>query len=379
MAKFVGAIDQGTTSTRFMIFDHDGHEVARHQLGHEQIRPQDGWVEHDPHEIWEATQDVVEGALGRAGITADDLAAVGITNQRETVVVWDRRTGEPYCHAIVWQDTRTEATVAGRIRWVLDNVEDVRPDANAGHAILGTMDSWLIWWLTGGPDGGRHVTDVTNAARTMLMDLETLDWDDDLLARLEIPRSMLPEVRSSSEVYGTTSADSPFGGEVPVAGDLADRQAALVGQVCFRPGDLRSSRGAEDLLVLNTGTDVVRSSTGSATTVAYRLGDAPAVYALEAVGGGPDAIDAMVAAAGLDLAVLRVDGTATSDDQSMQVLADVLGVPVSRPVVGETATLGAAYAAGLAVGFWSGTDELVARWKESRRWEPAAGQGKRVD
>ncbi|MET1062565.1 MAG: glycerol kinase GlpK [Aeromicrobium sp.] len=477
MAKYVGAIDQGTTSTRFMIFDHDGHEVARHQLEHEQILPRAGWVEHDPHEIWETTQDVVEAALGRAGITFDGLAAIGITNQRETTVVWDRRTGEPYYNAIVWQDTRTDKIAAaldkddrgtlireraglppapyfsaGKIQWILENVDGVRADAEAGHAIFGNTDSWLIWWLTGGPDGGLHMTDVTNASRTMLMDLETLAWDDELLAIFDVPRSMLPEIRSSSEVYAHTVADGPFGGEVAIASDLGDQHAALVGQVCFEPGDLKNTYGTGNFLVLNTGTEIVRSDNGLITTLAYRFGDAAPVYALEgsiAVTGSAiqwlrdqlgiikaaadseslassvddnggvcfvpafsglfaphwrsdargvivglsryntvahiaraaleaicyqskDVIEAMIADADLDLQTLRVDGGVTANELCMQIQADVLGVPVSRPVVAETTALGAAYAAGLAVGFWASTDELVANWNESARWEPVS-------
>jgi glycerol kinase len=483
-AQYVGAIDQGTTSTRFMIFDHDGHEVARHQLEHEQILPQAGWVEHDPHEIWESTQEVVEGALGRAGITADDLVAIGITNQRETTVVWDRRTGEPYANAIVWQDTRTDRIAAaldrsgqgdlireraglppapyfsaGKLQWILENVEGVREDAEAGHAIFGTIDSWLIWWLTGGPDGGLHLTDVTNASRTMLMDLETLAWDDELLGLFDVPRSMLPEIRSSSEVYGHTRPDGPFSGEVAIAGDLGDQHAALVGQVCFQPGELKNTYGTGNFLVLNTGTEIVRSTNGLLTTLAYRFGDQPPVYALEgsiAVTGSAiqwlrdqlgvikaaadteglagtvddnggvsfvpafsglfapywrsdargvivgisrynnvahiaraaleaicyqsrDVVDAMVADADLDLTILRVDGGVTANELCMQIQADVLGVPVSRPVVAETTALGAAYAAGLAVGFWAGTDELVANWHESQRWEPAWTDQQRQD
>jgi glycerol kinase len=483
-AQYVGAIDQGTTSTRFMIFDHDGHEVARHQLEHEQILPQAGWVEHDPHEIWESTQEVVEGALGRAGISADDLVAIGITNQRETTVVWDRRTGEPYANAIVWQDTRTDRIAAaldrsgqgdlireraglppapyfsaGKLQWILENVEGVREDAEAGHAIFGTIDSWLIWWLTGGPDGGLHLTDVTNASRTMLMDLETLAWDDELLGLFDIPRSMLPEIRSSSEVYGHTRPDGPFSGEVAIAGDLGDQHAALVGQVCFQPGELKNTYGTGNFLVLNTGTEIVRSTNGLLTTLAYRFGDQPPVYALEgsiAVTGSAiqwlrdqlgvikaaadteglagtvddnggvsfvpafsglfapywrsdargvivgisrynnvahiaraaleaicyqsrDVVDAMVADADLDLTILRVDGGVTANELCMQIQADVLGVPVSRPVVAETTALGAAYAAGLAVGFWAGTDELVANWHESQRWEPAWTDQQRQD
>ena len=481
-ARYVGAIDQGTTSTRFMIFDHDGHEVGKHQLEHEQILPRAGWVEHDPHEIWEATQEVITGALGKAGITADDLAAVGITNQRETTVVWDKRTGEPYYNAIVWQDTRTDKIASalernghgdlirdraglppapyfsgGKIQWILENVDGVRADADAGHAIFGNTDGWLLWWLTGGPDGGLHITDVTNASRTMLMNLETLDWDDELLALFDIPRAMLPEIKSSSEVYGHTVADGPFDGEVALAGDLGDQHAALVGQVCFKPGELKNTYGTGNFLVLNTGTEIVKSTHGLITTLGYKFGDAPAVYALEgsiAVTGSAiqwlrdqlgiikaasdseglaasvddnggvsfvpafsglfapywrsdargvivglsrfntvahiaraaleaicyqskDVVDAMIADADLDLQTLRVDGGVTSNDLCMQIQADVLGVPVSRPVVAETTALGAAYAAGLAVGFWANTDELVANWNESKRWESTSTEEQR--
>jgi glycerol kinase len=385
-ARYVGAIDQGTTSTRFMIFDHDGNEVARHRLPHEQIRSRAGWVEHDPHEIWESTQDVVEAALGRAGITADDLAAIGIANQRETTVVWDRRTGVPCHHAIAGRDPRTEPddSSGGRIQWILDNVDGVRADAEAGDAIFGTTDSWLAWWLTGGPDGGQHLTDVTNASRTALMDLETLDWDDELLARLDVPRSMLPEIRSSSEAHGRTVTDGPFGGEVAVAGVLGDRQATLVGQACFGPGGLTATYGPDRAsLVLNAGTEIVRPGDGLITTVGYRLGAAPAVYALEGsvamATDGPetiwhrtrDMVRAMAADTGLEPSVLHVDGGLAADEPAMQALADVLGMAVSRPVVAETAALGAAYAAGLAVGFWADPDELRGTWREAQRWEPA--------
>lgn len=484
-ARYVGAIDQGTTSTRFMVFDHDGCEVGRHQLEHEQILPRAGWVEHDATEIWEHTQEVVRGGLEAAGVAAGDLDAVGITNQRETTVVWDVRTGEPYHHAIVWQDTRTEAIArrleadghadllrertglppaayfaGGKLRWLLENVDGLRADAEAGHAVFGTMDTWLLWWLTGGPDGdgdrgGVHVTDVTNASRTMLMDLHTLDWDAELLELFEVPAGMLPQIRSSSEVYGHTDSGGPFGVEVPLAGDLGDQHAALVGQVCFQPGDLKNTYGTGNFLVLNCGPaesteDIPRSEHGLLTTVAYRFGDQPAVYALEgsiAVTGSavqwlrdqlgviddaaeteelagsvednggvsfvpafsglfaphwrPDArgaivglsrfntkahvaraaleaicyqskdvVDAMVADADLDLQTLRVDGGVTANDLCMQIQADVLGMEVSRPVVAETTALGAAYAAGLAVGFWADTDELVANWAESKAWQP---------
>ncbi|TXL61948.1 glycerol kinase GlpK [Aeromicrobium terrae] len=471
MSEYVGAIDQGTTSTRFMVFDHAGAEVGRHQLEHEQILPQAGWVEHDAAEVWARTQDVVRGGLEAAGITAADLAAVGITNQRETTVVWDRRTGEPYGNAIVWQDTRTDGIVkqlerdghgdlirqrtglppaayfaGGKLKWILDNVDGVRADAEAGHALFGTMDTWVIWNLT-----GEHLTDVTNASRTMLMDLETLDWDDELLGLFGVPRQMLPEIRSSSEVYGNTRADGPFGAEVPVAGDLGDQHAALVGQACFDAGGLKNTYGTGNFLVLNTGTEIVRSQNGLITTVAYRLGDQPAAYALEgsiAVTGSAiqwlrdqlgiiddaaesetlaasvddtggvafvpafsglfapywrsdargaivglsrfntkahlaraaleaichqsaDVVEAMVADAGLTLPELKVDGGVTLNSLCMQIQADVLGVPVVRPQVAETTALGAAYAAGLAVGVWSGTDELVENWAEGARWEPA--------
>lgn len=482
MVGYVGAIDQGTTSTRFMVFDHDGAEVGRHQLEHEQILPQAGWVEHDGSQIWARTQEVVRAGLAAAGIETADLAAIGLTNQRETTVVWDRRTGQPYYNAIVWQDTRTDVIAnqlerdghaelirnrtglppasyfsGGKLKWILENVDGVRADAEAGHALFGTMDTWVLWWLTGGPDGGLHATDVTNASRTMLMDLESLDWDDELLSLFDVPRAMLPEIRSSSEVYGTTRADGPFGAEVPVAGDLGDQHAALVGQVCFQPGSLKNTYGTGNFLVLNTGAEIVRSEHGLLTTLGYRFGDQPAVYALEgsiAVTGSAvqwlrdqlgiigdaaeiealaaqvddtggmafvpafsglfapywrsdargaivglsrfntkshlaraaleaichqsaDVVEAMVADADLSLQSLKVDGGVTANALCMQIQADVLGVPVSRPVVAETTALGAAYAAGLAVGFWSGTDELVDNWAEGARWEPAADDGQR--
>ena len=473
--EFVGAIDQGTTSTRFMVFDHAGDEVGRHQVEHEQIMPQAGWVEHDAAEIWANTRTVIEKGLEDAGITAADLVAVGITNQRETTVVWDRRTGEPYGHAIVWQDTRTAALAkaieedgrgaivhaksglppaayfaGGKLHWILEHVDGVRADAEAGHALFGTIDTWLIWNLTGGPDGGVHVTDVTNASRTMLMNIEDLQWDDELLEIFEIPRQMLPEITSSSQEFGRTRADGPFGAEVILAGNLGDQHAALVGQACFEPGMLKNTYGTGNFLVLNTGTDIVRSDRGLLTTVAYRFGDEPPVYALEgsiAVTGSaiqwlrdqlkvfaeaadsealaetvddnggvyfvpafsglfapywrPDArgvivglsryntvahvaraaleaicyqskdvVDVMVADSGIELEVLRVDGGITANELCMQIQADILDIGVSRPVVPETTALGAAYAAGLAVGFWAGTDELVANWSESKRWTP---------
>ena len=477
MTEFVGAIDQGTTSTRFMVFDHDGREVVRHQLEHQQILPEAGWVEHDPIEIWERTDTVVRVALNRAGLGPGDLAALGVTNQRETTIVWDRRTGRPLYNAIVWQDTRTDRIAAalerdgrgdlvrsraglppatyfsgGKIQWILDNVDGVRTAAERGDAVFGTTDSWVIWHLTGGVDGGVHVTDPTNASRTMLMDLTTLDWDDELLALFGIPRSMLPAIRPSSspDPYGVTRPTGPFGGTVAVCGDLGDQHAATVGQVCFSPGQAKNTYGTGNFMLLNTGTDIVRSAAGLLTTVAYQFGDQSPVYALEgsiAVTGSavqwlrdqlgiisnaadvealarqvPDAggvyfvpafsglfapywradargaivgltrfntaahlaratleaicyqtrdvADAMAQDSGVDIDVLKVDGGITANELCMQIQADVLGVPVSRPAVAETTALGAAYAAGLAVGFWSGTDDLRANWHEARRWEP---------
>jgi glycerol kinase len=475
--EFVGAVDQGTTSTRFMVFDHDGREVGRHQLEHEQVLPRSGWVEHNPQEILERTETAIGTVMTRLGLDAGDLGALGITNQRETTVVWNRRTGRPLHNAIVWQDTRTDRIAsrlerdgkgevirrkaglppatyfaAGKVQWILENVDGVRALAESGDALFGTTESWLLWNLTGGRDGGVHVTDVTNASRTMLMDLETLDWDDELLSFFDIPRAMLPEIRSSSDPqgYGTTRTDGPLGGEVLLAAALGDQQAAMVGQVCFAPGEAKNTYGTGNFLLLNTGTELVRSEHGLLTTVAYRFGDEPARYALEgsiAVTGSAvqwlrdqlgiisgaeqseslarqvpdsggvyfvpafsglfapywrsdargaivglsrfstnahiaratlesicyqsrDVADAMESDSGVHLDVLKVDGGVTANELCMQLQADVLGVPVSRPVVAETTALGAAYAAGLACGFWAGTDELRANWAEDRRWEP---------
>ncbi len=477
MAEFVGAVDQGTTSTRFMIFDHSGNEVGRHQLEHQQILPQAGWVEHDPVEIWERTSSVIQTGLNKTGLAAADLVALGITNQRETAVVWDRRTGRPLYNAIVWQDTRTDRIASaldrdgrgdvirrkaglppatyfsgGKIQWILENVDGAREAAERGDAIFGNTDSWVIWHLTGGVNGGVHVTDPTNASRTMLMDLETLDWDDELLGFFGVPRSMLPEIKPSSAPtpYGMTLANGPLGGEVPITGDLGDQQAATVGQVCFAPGEAKNTYGTGNFMLLNTGTELVRSKAGLLTTIGYKFGDEPTVYALEgsiAVTGSAvqwlrdqlgiisgasqseslarqvednggvyfvpafsglfapywrsdargaivglsrfntnahlaratleaicyqsrDVAEAMEKDSGVHLEVLKVDGGVTANELCMQIQADVLGVPVSRPVVAETTALGAAYAAGLAVGFWKNTDELRANWNESKRWEP---------
>jgi glycerol kinase len=485
MADFVGAVDQGTTSTRFMIFDHGGHEVARHQLEHEQILPRAGWVEHNPVEIWERTRAVIETALTRANLHHSDLAAIGITNQRETAVVWNRRTGRPYHNAIVWQDTRTDRIASnldkdergqkirrkaglppatyfsgGKVQWMLENVDGLRADAESGEAVFGNTDSWLLWNLTGGKDGGVHVTDVTNASRTMLMDLETLQWDDELLSFFGIPREMLPDIKPSSEPagYGVTRSLGPLHGEVLLTGDLGDQQAATVGQVCFTPGEAKNTYGTGNFLLLNTGTELVRSDNGLLTTVCYQFGHTDPVYALEgsiAVTGSAvqwlrdqlgiisgaqesetlarqvednggvyfvpafsglfapywrsdargaivglsrfntnahlaratleaicyqtrDVVEAMEQDSGVRLDVLRVDGGVTANELAMQIQADVLGVPVSRPVVAETTALGAAYAAGLAVGFWQNTDELVGNWNEDKRWQPAWSEEQRA-
>ncbi len=485
MGDFIGAVDQGTTSTRFIVFDHDGLPVASHQLEHEQVLPRAGWVEHNPLEIWDRTQTVIGSALTTAGLTGADLHAIGITNQRETAIVWDRRTGRPFHNAIVWQDTRTDSIAkaldadgrgdvirhkaglppatyfsAGKVQWVLENVEDVREAAERGDALFGTADTWVVWNLTGGPDGGLHVTDVTNASRTMLMDLTTLDWDDELLGFFGIPREMLPTIHPSShaEAFGATVAGRGRT-SVPIAGVLGDQQAATVGQVCFDKGEAKNTYGTGNFLLLNTGEELVRSTNGLLTTVAYQLGDAKPVYALEgsiAVTGSAvqwlrdqlgiisgasevetlaasvedtggiyfvpafsglfapywrsdargaivglsrfntnahlaratleaicyqsrDVVDAMAADSGVELTCLKVDGGITANRLCMQLQADVLGVPVSKPTVPETTALGAAYAAGLATGFWQDTDELRAKWSEDERWEPRWTDDQRRD
>ncbi|OJY42604.1 glycerol kinase GlpK [Pseudonocardia sp. 73-21] len=478
MAEFVGAVDQGTTSTRFMVFDHSGNEVGRHQLEHEQILPQAGWVEHNPVEIWERTSSVIQTGLNKTNLSASDLVSLGITNQRETAVVWDKRTGRPLYNAIVWQDTRTDRIASaldrdgrgdvirqkaglppatyfsgGKIQWILENVDGAREAAESGNAIFGNTDTWLLWNLTGGTSGGVHVTDPTNASRTMLMNLETLDWDDELLGFFNIPRAMLPEIKPSSapgEGYGTTLKNGPLNGEVTLNGDLGDQQAAMVGQVCLAPGEAKNTYGTGNFMLLNTGTELVRSKAGLLSTVCYKFGDEPTVYALEgsiAVTGSAvqwlrdqlgiisgaseseslarqvpdnggvyfvpafsglfapywrsdargaivglsrfntnahlaratleaicyqsrDVAEAMEKDSGVHLEVLKVDGGVTANELCMQIQADVLGVEVSRPVVAETTALGAAYAAGLAVGFWKNTDELRSNWNESKRWTP---------
>ncbi|URM91942.1 glycerol kinase GlpK [Streptomyces sp. MRC013] len=470
---FVAAIDQGTTSSRCIVFDRDGRVVSVAQKEHRQILPRPGWVEHDAAEIRAHVREVVDGAVGRAGVTAADVRAVGITNQRETTLLWDRRTGEPVHHAIVWQDTRTDALCrelgrnvgqdrfrretglplasyfAGpKIRWLLDNVEGLRERAERGEILFGTMDSWIVWNLTGGADGGRHVTDVTNASRTMLMNLHTMEWDERILRSMEVPAAILPEIRSSAEVYGRVRGGALDG--VPVASALGDQQAALFGQACFAEGEAKSTYGTGTFMLMNTGGRVINSYSGLLTTVGYRIGGDAPVYALEgsiAVTGSlvqwmrdqmgligtaaeiePLALsvednggayfvpafsglfapywrsdargviagltryvtkahlaravleatawqtreisDAMTRDSGVELAALRVDGGMTSNNLLMQVLSDVLGVPVVRPVVAETTCLGAAYAAGLAVGFWPDTDALRSNWRRDAEWTP---------
>ncbi|MCA9900563.1 MAG: glycerol kinase GlpK [Ardenticatenaceae bacterium] len=475
MSQFVAAIDQGTTSTRCMIFNHSGESVAIHQMEHEQIYPKPGWVEHDPLEIWARTQAVVQGAMQKACLTASDLAAVGITNQRETAVIWNKHTGKPYHNAVVWMDTRNDKVVAEmakeggqdrfraqtglplatyfsglKVKWLLDNVPEIRAAADAGDALFGNMDTWLIWNLTGGVNGGAHVTDVTNASRTMLMNLDTLSWNPDIATAMGIPLSMLPAIKSSSEIYGYTLADGPFGGRIPVAGDLGDQQAATVGQACFSPGEAKNTYGTGCFMILNTGNKPVPSENGLLTTLCYKFGEETAVYALEgsiAIAGAlvqwlrdnlkmidsaaeveelaqtvkdnggiyfvpafsglyapywkddargviagltryvnrghfaratleatayqtREVLDAMRADSGVELTALKVDGGMVFNELLMQFQADVLGVPVIRPKVAETTALGAAYAAGLAVGFWQNTDEMRQNWGMGKTWQP---------
>ncbi len=477
MADVVAALDQGTTSTRCLLVNHGGEVVASHQLEHEQIYPKPGWVEHDPEEVWQRTEEVIGGALQKAGIAGGGIAALGITNQRETTVVWDKKTGKPLHPAIVWQDTRTDTICAelGRdggqdrfrdktglplatyfsgpkIRWLLDEVGGLRQAAERGDVLFGNMDTWLIWNLTGGASGGSHVTDVTNASRTQLMSLRDLDWDQDILDAMDIPRAMLPNIRPSSdpETYGTTTNDGPFGAAVPVCGDLGDQQAALYGQTCFDPGDAKNTYGTGCFLLLNTGTDIVPSRSGLLTTLGYRIGAGPAVYALEgsvAIAGAlvqwlrdnlglianaseveslaeaaddnggmylvpafsglfaphwrsdargvmvgltrfirkehiarasleatayqtKEVLDAMHQDSGVELTSLKVDGGMVVNELLMQFQSDLLGVPVVRPRVNETTSLGAAYAAGLAVGFWSSEDELRKNWAADKDWTP---------
>ena len=475
MSKCVAAIDQGTTSTRCLIFNHSGDPIGVHQLEHEQIYPQPGWVEHDPLEIWNNTKTVIVEAMRKAGVITDDIAAVGITNQRETALVWDKVTGQPLCNAIVWQDTRTDsivkklAEVGGidrfreqtglplatyfsgpKVMWMIENIEGLQQAVSEERAIFGNIDSWLIWNLTGGQVEGKHVTDVTNASRTMLMDLRTLDWDDELLEIMSIPRSMLPKICSSSEIYGHTLETGPFQGAVRIAGILGDQQAATVGQTCFDPGEAKNTYGTGCFMLMNTGEKLIQSKHGLLTTLCYKFGDEKPVYALEgsiAITGAlvqwlrdnlkmidtapeienlamtvednggiyfvpafsglfapywrsdargaivglsryinrghiaravleatafqtREVLDAMNADSGVPLKTLKVDGGMVQNDLLMQFQADVLEVPVIRPMVPETTALGAAYAAGHAVGFWKNKDEMKKNWQIDKTWNP---------
>ncbi|WP_037366005.1 glycerol kinase GlpK [Amycolatopsis orientalis] len=482
MTSYVAAIDQGTTSTRCMIFDHSGRVVAVDQREHEQIFPQAGWVEHNAEEIWENTRAVAAGALAKADLRPNDIAAVGITNQRETALVWDRKTGKPVYNAIVWQDTRTDKIAAElgalgggqeryrsktglplatyfsgpKIKWILDNVEGARARAEAGDLVFGNMDTWVLWNMTGGTDGGVHVTDPTNASRTLLMDLDTLQWDEEIAAEMGIPLSMLPEIRSSSEVYGKVRPRGALA-EVPIAGILGDQQAATFGQACLSPGEAKNTYGTGNFVLLNTGTEKVLSENGLLTTVCYKIGSNDTVYALEgsvAVTGSlvqwlrdnlglissaaqieefartvddnggayfvpafsglfapywrsdargaivgltrfvnkghlsravleatafqsREVIDAMNADSGVPLKSLKVDGGMVVNELLMQFQADILGVPVIRPVVNETTALGAAYAAGLAVGFWESEDDIRTNWAKDKQWDPSMDESRR--
>lgn len=474
MPKYVGAIDQGTTSTRFMVFNYEGSVISSHQLEHDQIYPSPGWVEHDPVQIWRNTMSVMVEALKAGQLSPIDIAAIGITNQRETTVVWDKDSGQPLHNAIVWQDTRTDqicielAKSGGqdrfrekvglplatyfsgpKIKWLLDNVDGLRRKAERGDALFGNIDTWLIWNLTGGPEGGAHLTDVTNASRTMLMDLETMKWDEEIIKTLGIPRTMLPKIRPSSDpnLYGTALLDQTH---VPLCGDLGDQQAALFGQTCFSPGEAKNTYGTGCFMLLNTGTKIVPSDSGLLTTLAYKIGADAATYALEgsiAITGAlvqwlrdnlgliessseveslaksvkdnggvyfvpafsglfaphwrsdargvivgltryvnkghiaraaleatayqtREVLEAMQADSGVDLNTLKVDGGMVVNELLMQFQADILGLPVIRPIVNETTALGAAYAAGLAVGFWNGEDELRANWGIEKTWHP---------
>jgi len=476
--KYVAAVDQGTTSTRCMIFDHASKVIAAEQMEHRQILPRAGWVEHDPLEIWERTQEVIASALSQAQLTPTDIAALGITNQRETTVVWDKHSGQPLHPAIVWQDTRTDGIVARlaadggadrfraktglpvstyfagtKLIWLLENVDGLRAAAQRGDALFGTIDSWLVWNMTG---GRVHITDVTNASRTLLMNLQTLDWDDELLKALDIPRAMLPQIRPSSDPtpYGTYRL---HGGGIPITGILGDQQAALYGQTCFSVGEAKNTYGTGNFMLINTGNEVVPSKSGLLTTVGYKIGTQPAVYALEgsiAVTGSlvqwlrdnlglirnakevedlahtvqdnggiyfvpafsglfapywradargvivgmtryvnkghiaraaleatayqtREVVEAMRQDSGVEVTTLKVDGGMTRNNLLMQFQADILGVPVVRPTISETTALGAAYAAGLATGFWASEEDLRKNWGVDQEWTPQMDVEKR--
>jgi glycerol kinase len=473
MSNYIGALDQGTTSTRFMVFDRGGKTVASAQKEHTQIYPQPGWVEHDPREIWQRTQEVITEALAQRGLRAAELAGIGITNQRETTVVWNRHTGQPVHHAIVWQDTRVSGEVAKltrelgqdffraktglpittyfsglKIRWLLENIPGLRGRAEAGDVLFGNIDTFLVWHLTGGPQGGVHSTDVTNASRTQLMDLKTLAWDEAILDRFGIPRQMLPRICSSSEIYGTATLPAIVG--TPIAGILGDQQAALVGQACFEPGEAKNTYGTGCFMLMNTGQRQASSQHGLLTTVAYQFGAEPVRYALEgsvAITGAlvqwmrdnlgliesspeieelarsvedngdvyfvpafsglyapywkdtargviagltrfankghlaravleatafqtRDVAAAMEKDSGIKLNLLRVDGGMVENDLLMQFQADILDTPVVRPLAKEMTALGAAYAAGLATGFFSSTSQLREQWRAGKTWNP---------
>jgi len=480
MPNFIAAIDQGTTSTRFIVFDHEGKIVAVDQKEHKQIYPAPGLVEHDAGEIWTNTLDVIANGLRKSGLSSEDIAALGITNQRETTLLWNRSSGKPYGNAIVWQDTRTMdicndlaakglaeeiQSITGlplatyfsgpKIKWLLDAHPELKEDVEKGEVLFGNMDTWIIWNLTGGPHGGMHVTDVTNASRTLLMDIKTLQWNDKMIDLLGIPRSCLPRIVSSSEIYGYTR----FGlSNVPVAGDLGDQQAALFGQACYKPGDVKNTYGTGCFMLMNTGTEPVISKNGLLTTPGYKLGSEPAVYCLEgsiAIAGAlvqwlrdnlqliensadieplartvkdngdvyvvpafsglfapywrsdargaivgltryanrghiaravleatayqtREVLDAMEIDSGVKLTNLKVDGGMVVNDLLMQFQADIVDVPVVKPRVIETTALGAAYAAGLAVGFWQNLDELTANWGRERKWTPSMDEETRA-
>lgn len=480
MPKFIAAIDQGTTSTRCIIFDHSGSIVGVDQKEHKQIYPSPGWVEHDALEIWENTREVIINTLRKSDISTEDIEALGITNQRETTLLWNKLTGKPYSNAIVWQDTRTSeicdflssnggnelfraktglplATYFSgpKIKWLIDHFPEIKEDIKNDLVLFGNMDTWLIWNLTGGAQGGIHVTDVTNASRTLLMDLDTLDWDPDLLNKMGIPRSILPRICSSSEIYGYTRCENLL--NIPISGDLGDQQAALFGQTCFEPGQAKNTYGTGCFMLLNTGTQSIASKNGLLTTVGYKIGSQPAVYCLEgsiAIAGAlvqwlrdnlklidkssdieplartvndngdiyivpafsglfapywrsdargvitgltrfitrghiaravlestayqvKDVLDAMESDSGVELSTLKVDGGMVVNDLLMQFQADILNVNLVRPRIAETTALGAAYAAGLAVGFWSNLDELVAIWAKEKEWFPEMSNEKR--
>jgi glycerol kinase len=476
--KYVGAIDQGTTSTRFILFDHDSKIIASHQLEHKQFYPKPGWVEHDPLEIWENTKKAISTTLAKFNIKATEIAALGITNQRETTVLWNPKTGTPYHNAIVWQDTRTNTICTElaikygdeffrhktglpsatyfsgpKIKWLLENIPDLKEAAQKGELLFGTIDSWLIWNLTGGKKGGMHITDVTNASRTMLMSLKTLDWDPKLLKIIGIPQNILPEIRpsSDSEIYGYTFKNGVFLDEIPVCGCLGDQQAALFGQNCLKKGEVKNTYGTGCFLLVNTGQEIVHSHHGLLTTVACKIGKEPAKYALEgsiAMAGSlvqwfrdnfglitesaeietlassvkdngglyfvpafsglfaphwnsnarglmiglthyinkghiaraileatafqtKEVFEAMQKDSGLQLNKLKVDGGMTNNNLLMQFQSDILNVEAIRPIITETTALGAAYAAGLATGFWKDIDDLATNWQAGKTWTPS--------